>query len=861
MGELKKLSFDEVLSCLEKVEQHGEKASALCPAHTDNKQSLSITRGNNGEAVCNCFAGCSQRAIFDAIYMRLNTSPTFEDDKPIKPKRAAKKSSSRKEVARYNYIDENGTIINTKIRYDNKDFIWAEKGKQNIPLFNLNDVIEKNPIFIVEGEKDVLTLKNHGFGATNMKDGFTSENVSRYLSGKDIILTPDNDKSGFEYACKALNLLIGTAKSIKVILLDSLWADMPEKADITDFVEHNGSIEQIIEQAKNTDDYKKGELEQIIKERYPNPKADSSSSNHPHAAIWNNIEGFGLNKKNQLCYIKNSDEKTPLCHGSIIITEVIYNNDGMNENDISYKCDGVSETLNHLSEAVIKGEDFPSLKWIAKSWGCSCIPFGSQSTIRRLVEAIMLTGESAKITRQISHTGFVLNDDGKPIAYLHAGGSIGAHELICELGDELQQYTLPGCSSTPEERKAAFDASLSLLQAHRESVTHPLLSLIYMAALSQINRDVNGECGFCLYLRGKSQNGKSTLAALAMSHFGKFTSTTPPTSFESTWNRNELLSFILKDSILWIDDFHPKGSKAARDSQNEQFNRIARAAGDRAFRGRLNSNSEMKKSYIPRCLYLVTGEDEPQLSQSGLARIFTIDVKTERKNLSEVLEASRNGTLARAMADYILYIIENYKAVKGTFSSLYSKVIKGTRESIGENRLSIQAALLITSFDMWLYYAFKSNFIDKDHAEELSHKNRTIIMKLAQKIANEIEQSDPAEKFITALASMISNREVETRDIHYPDGDNELFDERTRRIGWHDEKMFYLDPEKAFSAVKQKLESVDDSIGITMKGLYRELSDMKKITADGSRGYTKLKRINGKPKPVIWIERKILEST
>ena len=193
MGELKKLSFDEVLSCLEKVEQHGEKASALCPAHTDNKQSLSITRGNNGEAVCNCFAGCSQRAIFDAIYTRLNTSPTFEDDKPIKPKRAAKKSSSRKEVARYNYIDENGTIINTKIRYDNKDFIWAEKGKQNIPLFNLNEVIEKNPIFIVEGEKDVLTLKNHGFGATNMKDGFTSENVSRsmMMESRSHISTPE----------------------------------------------------------------------------------------------------------------------------------------------------------------------------------------------------------------------------------------------------------------------------------------------------------------------------------------------------------------------------------------------------------------------------------------------------------------------------------------------------------------------------------------------------------------------------------------------------------------------------------------------------------------------------------------------
>ncbi len=861
MGELKKLSFNEVLSCLEKVEQHGEKATALCPAHTDNKQSLSITCGTNGEAVCNCFAGCSQRSIFDAIYSRLNTSPTFEDDKPIKPKKAARKND-RKEIARYNYTDENGEIINTKIRYDNKDFKWVKYGKNApkapIPLFNLKDVIEKNPIFIVEGEKDVLTLKNSGFGATNMKDGFTSENVSRYLSGKDIIVIPDNDKPGLvKYAKPAINMLIGTAQSIKLLLLDAIWADIPEKADITDYIEKGGSFEQIIEQAKSINDYKQGDIEQLINERYP--EEDHTGSNHPHAAIWNNIEGFGLNNKNQLCYIKSEDEKSPLCHGSIIITEVIYNNDGMNENDVLYKCDGVSESSNHLSEVIIKGEDFPSMKWISKFWGCSCIPFGSQSTIRRLVEAIMLTGERAKITRQISHTGFVIDEDGKAAAYLHAGGSIGDHELICELSEELQQYTLPGCSSTPEERKAAFDASLSLLQAHRESVTYPLLSFVYLPALAQINRDVNGECGFCLYLRGKTQNGKSTLAALAMSHFGKFSSTTPPTSFESTWNRNELLSFILKDSVLWIDDFHPKGSKAARDSQNEQFNRIARASGDRAFRGRLNSNSEMKKSYIPRCLYLVTGEDEPQLSQSGLARIFTIDVKTERKDISEVLQASRNGTLARAMADYISYIIENYKAVKGTFSRLYDRVIGGTRKSIGENRLSIQAALLITSFDMWLIYALESGFIEKDHAEKLSSTNRTIIMKLAQKIASEIEQSDPAEKFIKALASMISNREVLTRDIHFPDNDNELFDDKTHFIGWQDEESFYLDPEKAFSAVKQKLESIDDSIGLTMRGLYRELLDSKKIAGSSSNDYTTQKRINGKNKRVIKLARTVLE--
>ena len=843
MGDLIKFTFDEVIPLLDDIEQHGDYIKALCPAHNDNKRSLTMKRGDNNEAVCHCFAGCTSSDIFKALYSRSGSSPRFLEEKPIKKS----KKEYGKEIARYNYSDENDITIKVKVRCENKAFYWITKKKGSpLPLFNLKEVIEKDPIFLVEGEKDVLTIKSFGYGATNDRsgEGLSIANAKKYLSGKNIIVLPDNDKAGQKYANDSADLLVGIANSIKIVDLSTLWSDIPEKADVTDYIEHGGNIEQIIEQASKTEEHKK-----------------AIRSTNPHAAVWNEIEGYTLNSKGQICYIKNENELTPLCHGSIIITEVIYNNDGLEDN-ILFKCEGVTESGVKLPDVTIPVDEFDSLKWITKKWGCAIVPFGSQSTTQKLLCGIKLTGGKAAATFQKCHTGYVNDSNGKPIAYLHAGGSIGNQDLICELDFRLHQYKLLGASASAEERKEAFSSSLSILHAHRESITYPLLSFAYMPPIAQINKAINGECGFCLYLRGKTQNGKSTLAALTMSHFGQFSSTTPPTSFESTFANNEKMSFLLKDSILWVDDFHPKGNKQSRDNQNEQFNRIARASGDRAFRGRLNSNSEfMKAQNVPRCLYLVTGEDDPQLSQSGLARIFTIDVKDFRKedhDISGLRRAARNGLLSRAMSDYISYIIGNYEEVTSRFERLYEKVIAGTQKNIGENRLSIQAALLITSFDMWLFYALQFELLDKTTAEALSLKNRSIIMGLANKISNEIKESDPAEKFVSTLSAMISNREVELRDIHFGDKDNELFGVTTNRIGWFDEVYYYLDKEKTYAAVKQKLDSVDDSIGVTMNGLFRQMIDSGMIDGD-KNSYNKVKNINGKNKRVIFIKRSILD--
>ena len=75
-----------------------------------------------------------------------------------------------------------------------------------------------------------------------------------------------------------------------------------------------------------------------------------------------------------------------------------------------------------------------------------------------------------------------------------------------------------------------------------------------------------------------------------------------------------------------------------------------------------------------------------------------------------------------------------------------------------------------------------------------------------------------------------------------------------------DDSYYYLEPSKAYAAVKGKLESIDENIGATMKGLYHQLMDAGKISGDKDNNYARQKNINGKNKRVIFIEKKILET-
>jgi hypothetical protein len=98
------------------------------------------------------------------------------------------------------------------------------------------------PIILVEGEKDVETLREWGLTATTNAGGakYWSESFDHELAGADVLICGDNDDSSRQRTLMRGAGLFGKAKSVRVLDLALHWRDMPEKADVSDWKEQAG---------------------------------------------------------------------------------------------------------------------------------------------------------------------------------------------------------------------------------------------------------------------------------------------------------------------------------------------------------------------------------------------------------------------------------------------------------------------------------------------------------------------------------------------------------------------------------------------------------------------------------------------
>ena len=201
---------------------------AKCPAHDDHNPSLSI-RGVDGKVLLHCHAGCAQQDVIDALKARGVWQPERTDDPRI--------------VAEYDYTDEHGNLLYQVVRYQPKDFKqrrpdgrggWTwRKGARQV-LYHLPEVLEAPIVFVVEGERDVETLRDYGFVATTNAGGAKAHWAPQFteaLRGREVILIPDNDGPGRKRVLNIARALLGHVARLVVLELEGGSKDITEWFD------------------------------------------------------------------------------------------------------------------------------------------------------------------------------------------------------------------------------------------------------------------------------------------------------------------------------------------------------------------------------------------------------------------------------------------------------------------------------------------------------------------------------------------------------------------------------------------------------------------------------------------------------
>lgn len=164
-----------------------------------------------------------------------------------KPKPCSAHGERRIE-AEYDYTGEAGELLYQVIRFDPKGFTqrrpdgaggWIWKKSERQVLYHLPEVIASNFVVIVEGEKDVETLRAHGLVATCEAGGANAPWLDAYtdaLRGKEVVLIPDNDEPGQQRGDRIARALLGHVARL------SLVESLDGSKDVTQWMQsHSGA--------------------------------------------------------------------------------------------------------------------------------------------------------------------------------------------------------------------------------------------------------------------------------------------------------------------------------------------------------------------------------------------------------------------------------------------------------------------------------------------------------------------------------------------------------------------------------------------------------------------------------------------
>jgi hypothetical protein len=503
------------------------------------------------------------------------------------------------------------------------------------------------------------------------------------------------------------------------------------------------------------------------------------------------------------------------------------------------------------------------MEWIIPSWGSGAVVFAGMGTRDHLRTALQLLSGEVPQRTVYGHLGW--RRIGERWVYLHADGAIGPDGAVdgVEVAppDALARYVLPAPPSGAE-RAAAVRASLALLQLGPPRLAFPLLSAVYRAAL--------GGADFSLHLMGQSGVFKSEVAALMQRHYGtEMDARHLPASWSSTGNSLESVAFAAKDALLVVDDFAPSGNAADVTRLHREAERLLRAQGNSAGRGRMRRDGTLAPAKPPRGLILSTGEDAPR-GQSLRARILLLEADKndiDADALTQRQSDAAAGLYTMSMAGFVSWLAPQYAQICTRLAAERSELRDAGARSGQHARTPGILADLALGLRYFLDFAASAGAIDATVRAELRQRGLAALREAGDAQTDHLASAEPTGHFLRLLSAAVASGRayVASPDGAYPETpqswgwrredthDGPTWRPLGKLVGWLDDSNLYLEPEASYAAAQEMAGAQGESLTISAQTLRRRLKERGLLAStDAKRETLTVRRVlNGASRNVL----------
>ena len=525
-----------------------------------------------------------------------------------------------------------------------------------------------------------------------------------------------------------------------------------------------------------------------------------------------------------------------------------------------------AEVTGRTKRFTVSAANFPRMDWPIERLGSGAITYPNQRDYART--AIQTLSTNAPERRIYTHTGW-REVDGSWV-FLHGGGGIGGSGAVPDanvsLSGAMRSYELR-LTRDSESLTHAVRASLSLIDLGPNSISIPLFAATYRA--------VFGGGDFAIHLAGETGAFKSEIAALHQQHFGAAMDRRQlPGAWSSTGNALEVSAFQAKDALFVIDDFAPQGNGTDVARYHATAERVFRAAGNNAGRGRLDQAATLRESKPPRALILSTGEDVPR-GHSVRARLLILELakgSVKASALTRCQQDAKSGLYAEAMGGFVRWLADGYIEKLALFNETVLEHRESATFRVAHARTPDIVANLEVALGMFLRFADECGALTPAEHTALLERGRNALRAAAAGQAKYHAASEPAQQYLVLIRAALSSGKVhlaprgnESADLTFescgwrrmmggsysPQGDC---------IGWISGDDVYLDPTAAYGTAQAMARDIGECQPVSEQTMRKRLNERAILASvdEKRQTLTVRKTIGGYSKDVLHLRRATL---